>query len=129
LTKEDIEQIESAGHKISEFVENSERKYGNHSLITTVMKNRKDCSCIFLRTDKERSVYECSIYEIRPIICRLFPFEIKRTDVDSLLLKILPYCNGLNDADGELVNKKFVFNHLLENNYRTLLKFIELIQL
>lgn len=129
LTKEDIEQIESVGHKIGEFVEDSKRKYGNHSLMTSAMKNRKDGSCIFLRTDEKRNAYECSIYEIRPILCRLFPFEIKRIDIGSFLFKILPYCNGLNDADGELVNKKFVVEHLLENNYEHLLKFIELFKL
>ena len=127
LTKEDIEQIESVGHKTSEFVQDSKREYGSHSLLTSAMKNRKDGSCIFLRTDEKRNAYECSIYEIRPILCRLFPFEIKRIDIGSFLLKILP-CNGLNDADGELVNKKFVVKHLLENNHEHLLKFIELLQ-
>ena len=128
MTKEDIEQIESAGHKTSEFVEDSKREYGSHSLMTTVMKNREDGSCIFLRTDENRNAYECSIYEIRPILCRLFPFEIKRIEIGSFLLKILP-CNGLNDADGGLVNKRFVVKHLLENNYEHLLKFIELVRL
>jgi Fe-S-cluster containining protein len=128
LTKEDIEQMESVGYEISEFVEDSKRKYGNHSLMTSAMKNRKDGSCIFLRTDEKGNAYECSIYEIRPILCRLFPFEIKRVDIGSFLLKILP-CNGLNDADGELVNKRLIVKHLLENNYEHLLKFIELVQL
>jgi Fe-S-cluster containining protein len=128
LTKEDIEQIESVGNKISEFVEDQRRKYGSHSLMTSAMKNRKDGSCIFLRTDERRNAYECSIYDIRPILCRLFPFEIKRIDIGSFVLKILP-CNGLNDAEGELVNKEFVLKHLLENDYEHLLKFIELLQL
>jgi len=127
LTKEDIEQMESAGHKKGEFVEDSTRKYGSHRLMTNVMKNRKDGSCIFLRTKEKRNGHECSIYDTRPILCRLFPFEIRRVDVDSFLLKTLP-CNGLNDADGELVNKKFVAKHLLENNYEHLFKFIELVQ-
>ena len=129
MTKEDIEKIESAGHKASEFVENSRREYGNHSLMTSAMKNRKDGSCIFLTIDAKRNAYECSIYEVRPILCRLYPFEIKRIDVGAFLLKILPCCNGLNDPDGELVNKTFVVKHLLENNYEHLLKFIELVHL
>jgi Fe-S-cluster containining protein len=120
--------MESAGYKISEFAEDSKRKYGNHSLMTSAMKNRKDGSCIFLRTDEKRNAYECSIYDIRPILCRLYPFEIKRIDIGSFLLKILP-CNGLNDAEGELVDKGFLVKHLLENNYEHLLKFIELVQL
>jgi len=40
LTKEDIEQIESAGYKTSEFVEDSKRKYGG-LLMTSAMKNVK----------------------------------------------------------------------------------------
>jgi Fe-S-cluster containining protein len=124
LTKEDIEQIESVGHRASEFVENSRRRYGNHSLMTSAMKNRKDGLCIFLRKDEERIGYQCSIYDTRPTLCRLFPFEVKRIDVGSFVLEVLP-CNGLNDADGELVNNEFVVKHLLENNEH-LLKFMEL---
>jgi Fe-S-cluster containining protein len=127
LTKEDIEQIESARYKTSEFVEDSNRKYGE-LVMTSAMKNRKDGSCIFLRTDEKRNAYECSIYEIRPILCRLFPFEIKRIDISSFLLKILP-CNGLNEADGELVNNRFIVKHLLEKNHEHLLKLTELVQL
>ena len=122
MTKEDIEQIESAGYKTSEFVEDSKRKYGE-LFMTRAMKNRKDGSCIFLRTDEKRNAYDCSIYEIRPMLCRLFPLEIKRIDIGYFLLKILP-CNGLNDADGELVNKKFVVKHLPKSNYEQLLKVI-----
>jgi Fe-S-cluster containining protein len=127
LTREDIKQIESAGYEINEFVEDSKRKYGE-LLMTRAMKNRKDGSCIFLRTDGKRNAYECLIYEIRPILCRLFPFEINRIDIGSFLLKTLP-CNGLNDTDGELVNKRFIVTHLLENNYEHLLKFIKPVQL
>jgi len=127
LTKEDIEQIESAGHKTSEFVDYSKRKYGER-FMTSAMKNRKDGSCVFLRRDEKRNAYECSIYEIRPLLCGLFPFEIKRIDFSSFLLKILP-CNGLNDADGELVNKRFIVKHLLEKNHKHLIKLLELVQL
>jgi Fe-S-cluster containining protein len=127
LTKEDIEQIESAGYKTSEFVEDSKRKYGE-PLMTSEMKNRKDGSCIFLRTDEKRNTYKCSIYEIRPILCRLFPFEIKRIDISSFFLKILP-CNGLNDTYGEFVNKRFIVKRLLEKNHEHLLKLTELVQL
>jgi Fe-S-cluster containining protein len=127
LTKEDMEQIESAGYKTSEFVEDSKRKYGDYSM-TNAMQNRKDGSCIFLRKDEKRDTYKCSIYEIRPTLCRLFPFEIERIDINTFLLKILP-CNGLNDADGELVNKRFIVKHFLENNYEQLLKFIKQVQL
>jgi Fe-S-cluster containining protein len=114
LSKEDIEQIESTGYEISEFVEDAKRERRNHSLMTGAMKSKKDGSCIFLRADEKSNVHECSIYDIRPTLCRLYPFEVKRINTDSFLLKIIPCCNGLNDADGELVNKRFV-KHLLES--------------
>jgi Fe-S-cluster containining protein len=96
--------------------------------MTKAMKNRKKGSCIFLRKDKGRHAYECSIYEIRPVFCRLYPFEIKRIDIDSFFLRILPFCNGLNDAGGELVNKGFVAKHLLQNNHNQFNQFVKLIQ-
>jgi Fe-S-cluster containining protein len=127
LTKEDMAQIESVGYKACEFVEDSKGKYGE-LLMTSAMKNKEDGSCVFLRLDEKRKAYECSIYEIRPVLCRLFPFEIKIVGVGSFLLKILP-CNGLNDANGELVNKRFIIKHLLEKNHEHLLKLTELVQL
>ena len=118
LTKEDIEQIESAGYKISEFVEDAKRRYRNNSLMISEMKSRKDGSCIFLRTDEKRNTYKCSIYEIRPTLCRLYPFEFERINIDSFLLRIIPCCKGLNNKDGELINDGFIVKHLLENILR-----------
>ena len=82
LSKEDIEQIESAGYKISEFVEDAKT--------LCAMKSKKDGSCIFLRIDEKGNVHECSIYDVRPTLCRLYPFEVKRINTDSFLLKIIP---------------------------------------
>jgi Fe-S-cluster containining protein len=114
LSKEDIEQIESTGYKISEFVEDTKRERGNHSLMASEIKSKKDGSCIFLRANEKSNVHECSIYNVRPTLCKLYPFEVKRININSFLLKIIPCCNGLNDADGELVNKRFV-KHLLQS--------------
>jgi len=114
LTKEDIKQIESAGYDTSKFTESVKRQYENFPQMPRAIKSRKDGSCIFLKTDKKANIYECSIYDIRPAFCRLYPFEIKRIKTDSFLLKIIPCCNGLNNLEGELVDEKFITNHLVD---------------
>jgi len=115
LTKKDIEQMESAGYDINEFIEPTKRQYENFPLMPSMVKGKKDGSCIFLRMDEKGNFYECSIYDDRPVLCRLYPFDFERINVNSLLLRIIPCCKGLNNADGELVDERFIAKHLLEN--------------
>ena len=112
LTKEDTKQIEHTRRKTTEFVESVKRQYGNYPLIPSTLKSKKDGSCIFLRKDENRDIYECSIYDVRPALCKLYPFGFKRINAKSFLLRIIPSCNGLNSLDGELVNEEFITNHL-----------------
>lgn len=120
LTKKDVEQIESVGYDISRFIEPTKRQYGNFSFMPSAVKTKKDGSCIFLRVNKRRNTYECSIYDIRPVLCRLYPFDFKRINDNSLLLKIIQCCKGLNDANGELVNDNFIEKHLSEDALKLL---------
>jgi len=115
LTKKDIKQMKSAGYDISEFIEPSKRRYGNFSFTPSMVKSNKDGSCIFLKTDKKPNTYECLIYGIRPTLCRLYPFDFERINANAFLLKIIPCCKGLNNPDGELVNKSFIIKHLLDS--------------
>ena len=115
LTKKDIEQIESVGHDINEFIEPAKRRYGKFSLMPSMIKSKKDGSCIFLKRKEKRNAYECSIYDARPTLCRLYPFDFERINVSSFMLRIIPCCRGLNNADGEIVNDRFIAKHLLEN--------------
>jgi len=115
LTKKDIEQIESVGHDINEFIEIAKRQYGNFPFMPSMVKSKKDGSCIFLRKDEKGNVHKCSIYDIRPVLCRLYPFDFKKINANSFLLRIIPCCKGLNNADGEIVNNHFIAKHLLEN--------------
>ena len=78
---------------------------------------------------KKGTLMNVQSMRLDPYFVGFFPLKSRELTLASFLFKILPYCNGLNDADGELVNKKFVVEHLLENNYEHLLKFIELFQL
>lgn len=58
LTKEDIERIQSSGHK--DFYDKVGGEY---------MMKRNKGRCVFIGKDDS-----CSIYELRPEVCRKFPF-------------------------------------------------------
>jgi hypothetical protein len=120
LTKKDIEQIESTGHDISEFIEPTKKQYGNFPPMLSTIKSNKDGSCIFLRIDKKKNTYKCSIYDARPVLCRLYPFDFERDSENSFLLRIIPCCKGLNNTDGESVNESFIVKQLLESIYAIL---------
>jgi len=77
------------------------------------LRNRKDGSCIFLKFDAKQNRYECSIYDFRPILCRLYPFDFDRVGSNIIVLKFIPCCRGLNNPNGKLVDEKFITNHLL----------------
>lgn len=120
LTHKDIEQIESTGYDTSEFIEPSKRQYENFPLTSSTIRSKKDGSCIFLRMDEKRNVYECSIYDARPVPCKLYPFDFERINPNTFLLRIIPCCKGLNNENGELVNERFIVKHLLESIYAVL---------
>ncbi len=75
------------------------------------MQNKEDGSCIFLKEDSER-VFACNVYDFRPILCRIYPFQFERTGNSSFSLNLIPCCNGLNAPDGEPVDMKFFSRHL-----------------
>ncbi|NIR87550.1 YkgJ family cysteine cluster protein [Candidatus Bathyarchaeota archaeon] len=108
LTQRDIEHIKQAGYF---FLPNKEFK--DSPIMRGSLKNRGNGSCVFLRFDAGRGVYECSIYDVRPALCKLYPFDFEKVGPYSFLLKLIPCCRGLNDPRGELVNEEFVTNHLL----------------
>jgi Fe-S-cluster containining protein len=115
LTKGDIERIKRAGYKTESFVEPVQNK--RYEKIVTAygsLRNKKDGSCVFLKLDNEKDYYECAIYDMRPILCRLYPFEVKTHLPNLITIKIIPCCRGLNNSDGEVVDERFVVNHLLE---------------
>ena len=111
LTTKDIQQIQSAGHSIDNFLEppktNGENSLGN-------LKTRPDGSCIFLNYDKTQNQNNCSIYNFRPALCRLYPFNFEFLGPDRIALKFIPCCLGLKNPEGKLLNEKFVTTVLLE---------------
>ncbi len=88
LTDEDIDRIGSEGHK--DFVEKT--RLGEKKL------KRVNGRCVFSVDDK------CSIYEIRPKVCREFPFQ--------KLVSFIPYihewscCPGIEELKKSGRNRK-----------------------
>jgi len=116
LTRKDIEQIKGVGYHAKDFLEpelNSEFK--GIPLMGGSMKNKEDGSCIFLRFGAEENRYECSVYDFRPALCKLYPFDFDRVGFNVIVLKFIPCCRGLNLPDGDLVDEEFIANHLLDS--------------
>ena len=113
LTRKDIERIEEAGYHVKDFLEPANSEFEGMPVMRDSLKNREDGACIFLKFDAKQSRYECSIYDFRPILCRLYPFDFDRIGTDSIVLKFIPCCRGLNNPDGKLVDERFINKHLL----------------
>ena len=113
LTRNDIERIEEAGYHVKDFLEPANSEFKAMPFTRGSLKNREDGACIFLKFDAKQNRYECSIYDLRPILCRLYPFDFDRVGTNSIVLKFIPCCRGLNNLDGKLVDERFINKHLL----------------
>lgn len=111
LTQIDVKRIIQAGYHAEYFLESLSIK--ESPVMRGSLKNRKDGSCIFLKFDEKNCIHECSIYDVRPALCRLYPFNFEKVDPYSFVLKLIPCCRGLNVSNGKLLNEYFVSNHLL----------------
>lgn len=97
LFPKDVERLKHAGYDSGMFLDVKQ----------TSLKSRKDGSCVFLSFNDEEGLYKCSVYDSRPTLCRLYPFQFEKSELNSYALKFIPCCNGLNTDDGDLVNEKF----------------------
>jgi len=71
LLKTEAEQISNATKRpITEFAVKIE---GKEPYIYELAKTAKEGTCVFL----ERN--QCTIYALRPLVCRFYPFELKTT--------------------------------------------------
>ncbi len=114
ITRKDVERIEDSGYPVKKFLEPVSRDIQGLPLLYGNIKNREDCSCTFLKFDAEQKCYTCSIYDFRPLLCRRYPFRFEIVDSNRIALKFIPCCRGLNNREGELLDKKFVSSYLLE---------------
>ncbi len=54
------------------------------------MKKAKDGKCVFLENNC------CTIYALRPLICRFYPFELKIADSGKYTFLYTSECSGIN---------------------------------
>lgn len=114
LIDKDVEQIKQAGYSVEDFLEPTfNNEFKGLPTIRGNIKNREDGSCVFLKFDVEGNCYKCLIYDFRPALCKLYPFDFEGTGPNSFLLKLIPCCRGLNNPGGEPVNEEFIVKHLL----------------
>lgn len=99
LTERDIVRLEETGVKRELFVEGRS------------LRNKPNGECIFLRRDLGSSSYTCAVYEHRPVLCRIYPFNLKIDRNDEWVLTLLP-CKGLSTSKGESVDRMFIEKHL-----------------
>ena len=53
------------------------------------MKKPEDGKCLFLKNS------QCTIYEIRPLICRFYPFELKNIGNNKYSFSYTNKCSGI----------------------------------
>lgn len=112
LTDKDIHNISSRSRKKPEEFVDTLFEYNGNSvrvedsgkkviLDLPVMKSREDTTCVFYKDG-------CSVYSVRPVACRLFPFRVEEetTANGDVLLNIRynPTCPGI--GKGLPVDKK-----------------------
>jgi len=114
VTEKDIGRLRKAGYGPTSLLNQTQgEKTWQAADKGMVLRHREDGSCVFLRFDRRNSRYECSIYDLRPSVCRLYPFEFQKTGQGTGSLRLIPCCNGLNTRDGSSVDRGFVEKHLL----------------
>jgi Fe-S-cluster containining protein len=77
-----------------------------------LMKKTDEGKCLFLAGNS------CSIYELRPLICRFYPFQLKDLGNDSYIFIPTDECPGIDN--GPSVDEPFYEN--LFNQVRRLMK-------
>ena len=115
VSEKDLKRLEAAGYSAEDVLDTTVAD--RTTQLTTrekLLKQKPDGSCIFLRYNSQDKAYECAIYDLRPAVCRLYPFEYERTEPNAIVLGFIPCCNGLDSRDGALVDRKFVEERLLE---------------
>lgn len=87
LLRTEAEQIATATlQPISEFTV----KIKDKAPYSYEMKKTEDGKCIFLENNC------CTIYTVRPLICRFYPFELKILHSQKCTFLYTPECSGIN---------------------------------
>jgi len=101
LSTRDYERLKNAGLCDTDFLDNTQNR----------LKSKTNGSCIYLGFNPEKRVYSCAIYDLRPELCRIYPFCFKKTNSNFAILKIMP-CMGINYHYGEPIDEKLITSYL-----------------
>jgi Fe-S-cluster containining protein len=77
------------------------------------MRKTSEGKCFFLKNNS------CSIYPLRPLICRFYPFQLKNIQNDMYEFAFTKECPGI--GKGPLLRKEF-FRKLFEESTKLLWK-------
>jgi len=77
------------------------------------MKKNNEGRCVFLKDNS------CSIYPIRPLICRFYPFQLKNTGINKYDFVYTDECPGI--GKGPKLKKKF-FEKLFTKSIEVIIK-------
>jgi len=88
LLRTEVEQIaKTTSHPVSKFAV----KIKNRTPYSYEMKKRvEDGKCVFLENNR------CTIYSLRPLICRFYPFELKSSHSGKYTFLFTEECLGIN---------------------------------
>jgi Fe-S-cluster containining protein len=96
LFKTEVEQIVKAtGRQIFNFAV----KIEDNAPYSYEMKKRKNGKCVFLKNNR------CTIYSLRPLICRFYPFELKVMHKRKYTFLYTNECPGINK--GQVLNEGY----------------------
>jgi Fe-S-cluster containining protein len=114
LTEKDVQRIKEADHAEDDFLEPLDSRFKDkHITYVASLKAKEDGSCIFLKFSADQNLYDCSIYDFRPVLCRLYPFSFDREAPNIFAMKIIPCCRGLYAPDGRAVDEGFIIHQIL----------------
>ncbi|MEJ2281485.1 MAG: YkgJ family cysteine cluster protein [Candidatus Bathyarchaeota archaeon] len=111
LLKSDIDRISK--ETLLNYTEFAEKSTGTEPYIYE-LKKTKSGSCFFLKNNL------CIIYEIRPLICRFYPFPLENLGNNKHAFSFTKKCPGI--GKGSLLKKTFfqkLFNQMLKAMEKT----------
>jgi len=116
LLKIEAEHISKKTLKsVDEFTE----KIGGHKPYVYLMKKTEDGKCIFLKGSS------CTIYQIRPLICRFYPFELKEVESNRYTFAYTKECPAV--GKGRQLKRSY-FERLFRKFMRIMKANVEIIK-
>ncbi len=98
LSKKDVERLELARGNVDTFLDEQHLN----------LRTNEDGSCVLLSPDSLDALPRCSLYDSRPTLCRLYPFQFQRLSKNLYALRLITCCTGLNTGNGVPIDMKFI---------------------